>query len=245
MPQRFSIVLLSILSFSNINPVYSTVFTSIENGYWADISTWDIGSVPTTQDTIVIEHFVQGTLNLVVDSLGYLLVQSSGQLCGRNLYMTVRCGGVVDNYGSMYIDSMFVYGVVTTYGLVEILATAYVIGPCPGAMFLVTGGGSVYVKNIECDLTGINDDYDRAILFQVYPNPFSGSTMIELDHQLVSGNSRLHIYDLSGKKVKSYHLAPNQAIQILRANEIGTGMFFIQLVTDGSIVANEKVIVTK
>lgn len=230
-----------------MNPVYSTVFTSVQNGYWTDTSTWDIGSIPTTQDTIVIEHFVQGTYNLVVDSLGYLLVQSSGQLCGRDMYMTVNCGGVVDNYGTIYIDSLFISGIVTTYGLIEIFAAAYLVGPCPGAIFLITGTGStVNIKNVECDLSALSVEHkNKAELVRVYPNPFSGTSTLRISNpEHRTTNVEVLVFDITGRKVKTYSLSKNQTALTLHANEIGMGMFFIQLVSTNELLAHSVIIIS-
>jgi len=219
----------------------------VENGYWTDTGTWDQGSTPTTEDTVIIEHFVQASYNLVVDSLGYLLVQASGQLCGRDLYMTVECGAAVDNYGAIYIDSILVYGMVTTYGLLEIFAAASVIGPCPNASFLVTGiGSTVNIKNVECDLTAIGDEYiSIEALVCVYPNPFRGSATVELSQQSENSKRQLCIYDITGRKIKTYHVPEHKNTLTLYADEIGTGMFFVHLITAGNTASIEKVVTTR
>ena len=93
-------------------------------------------------------------------------------------------------------------------------------------------------------LVGLRNDELEEQCLTIYPNPFSGSATVKLNQQVTFENSQLEIYDIIGRKVKTYNFSKNQATLTLQANQIGTGMFFIRLVSNGSIVANQKVIIT-
>lgn len=243
---RNLILLFLLASLFNINSVYSTVFTSVQNGYWPDASTWDQVGAPTTSDTVIVKHFVQAINNLTIDAYGYLLVQSSGRLCGRDLYMTVNCNGFVDNYGDIYVDSLFVHGNFYNYGYLEFYVSASISGPCPtGTSLINPKGGSVNVDSVECSLsTSIVQKENIEDKIKVYPNPFSGTTTVKLSHQLTIETSQLQIYDITGRRVKIYLLSKNQTALTLHANEIGTGMFFIQLVGTNEVLANSVIIIS-
>lgn len=80
-----------------------------------------------------------------------------------------------------------------------------------------------------------NGDYG----FTVYPNPLSGTATVKLNLKMPNGNAQLYVYDVTSRRVKTYNLSKNQEAVTLRANEIGAGMFFTQLVSDGNPASAE------
>ena len=63
--------------------------------------------------------------------------------------------------------------------------------------------------------------------------------------RMIPQNSIIEIYDITGRKVKTYRLSKNQNQRSLEASEIGIGMFFIQVASDGNLRVTKKVAITK
>jgi hypothetical protein len=59
----------------------ATVFTSIQNGDYNNVSTWNLVSIPTPNDTIVVKHLVTGT----DITINYIDVQKPGYLAVDNI----------------------------------------------------------------------------------------------------------------------------------------------------------------
>ena len=123
-----------------------------------------------------------------------------------------------------------------------------------------TGGQDMWITKMDscgclylgCDsvcqqLVGIEDVEldDEDFGFIVYPNPFSGTATVKLNQQIAIHNSQLYIFDITGRKVKSYLVPEHNSTLTLFADEIGVGMFFVQLSDENEVVATRKVIVTK
>ncbi len=79
---------------------------------------------------------------------------------------------------------------------------------------------------------------------KIYPNPFCTRAVVKLTPKHVNSTLQLNIYGITGRKLKTYSLSKNQTEITLRSNEIGTGMFFVQLVGENGFFATEKIIIT-
>jgi len=91
--------------------------------------------------------------------------------------------------------------------------------------------------NIEPDKTD-----EQAILYGNYPDPFSNSTVIKY-YLPETKEGVISITTLLGKQVKLFTLsAGNQGIQFDRGR-LSTGIYIIQMIVDGSIIASDKMTV--
>lgn len=80
-------------------------------------------------------------------------------------------------------------------------------------------------------------------MFRVYPNPFSGSATILINSPITNHNIKLTVFDITGRKIKTYQIPGYQTHITIHSQEIGTGMFFVQLISDKALVATQKVVI--
>ncbi len=122
--------------------------------------------------------------------------------------------------------------------------------------------------------TGIREsDYAEASSdkLKIYPNPFSEVAIISIGGQLSAGGipppdpllnggggppqkatgtsarngASIVVYDIMGRIVRTYTVRKGQSKINIRANEIGEGMFFVELVQGSEVIAVSKIVVLK
>ena len=92
--------------------------------------------------------------------------------------------------------------------------------------------------------TGISQLQDAGYNLQVYPNPFSATANITISNiSQRTKNVEFVIYDIMGRKIKTYIIKNNQTTLTINAKDIGTGLFFVQLIADEGIIASGKMII--
>jgi hypothetical protein len=109
----------------------------------------------------------------------------------------------------------------------------------PGLYYVeVTNNGCSNTSSITKLVTGI-DQYSTSNSITVYPNPFSQQTTLSLSDEVK--NSTIKILSLSGATIREGRFSGKQII-IERA-DLQAGTYFIQVIDNNKIIANEKVIV--
>ena len=94
--------------------------------------------------------------------------------------------------------------------------------------------------------TGISQLQDAGYNLQVYPNPFSATANITISNiSQRTKNVEFVIYDIMGRKIKTYIIKNNQTTLTINAKDIGTGLFFVQLIADEGIIASGKMIIVE
>jgi len=78
---------------------------------------------------------------------------------------------------------------------------------------------------------------------RVYPNPFSLETTVHLSEPLIRSQGKLVVYDLTGKVVHTYPVLPHQTQLTIKAEDVGTGFYFLRLTDAKGIRAASKVII--
>ena len=136
--------------------------------------------------------------------------------------------------------------------------TAGFFSPRPVAPCNDTGTQDMWVLKLDscgcayvgCDsacqeLVGIDDlQFTKNDLgFVVYPNPFSGTATVKLNIEQGTPNVDLRIYDITGRRVKTYALSKGQTTLTLQANEIGTGMFLVRLISNDRLSASQRIVI--
>ena len=76
----------------------AATFTTVGDGDWELSGTWDLGSVPTKDDDIIVKHFVYLNSNLTVNST--LTIHADG-LLNLTGQLTVKRGATFTNNGGM------------------------------------------------------------------------------------------------------------------------------------------------
>jgi hypothetical protein len=86
--------------------------------------------------------------------------------------------------------------------------------------------------------TGI-DDVEIVSNYLVYPNPSNGS--ISIDFELFSENNKAIIFQLDGKKIKSYDLDASISNNII-LDKIPSGNYILKIIENNS-VSEQKIVI--
>lgn len=84
------------------------------------------------------------------------------------------------------------------------------------------------------------------VLHQNYPNPFKEYTIINLYLSEDITSAALHIYDLSGKQIKSYSINERGDVTVnIKADELKTGIYIYSLTADQKTIDTKTFIITE
>ena len=86
--------------------------------------------------------------------------------------------------------------------------------------------------------TGVNDASDK-MQVRIYPNPNLGTFTIELQQPALS-NISFRITDITGKLLQEKQTKAGTQIQTVEAANLPDGFYFLQIVSEGKIIAVEK-----
>ncbi|MBL4755248.1 MAG: T9SS type A sorting domain-containing protein [Flavobacteriales bacterium] len=134
--------------------------------------------------------------------------------------------------------------------------TAGFFGPRTAPPCNDTGSQDMWVLKLDscgcayagCDsacqqLVGVEELQDDEAKILIYPNPFSSQATVQFDR--LTTDAELMIYDVTGRLVSKYAIRKNLNSLTLVGKEIGTGIFFLQLSQEHSVIASQKVIINK
>jgi hypothetical protein len=98
----------------------------------------------------------------------------------------------------------------------------------------------LHVDNLCFDnqLVDVKDPIGQSAL-RIYPNPNPGTFTVEMPVPAQPG-TQFRIIDLAGRLVQDQKTEPGSATQTVRAGELPTGLYFLQLLENGRVVAIEK-----
>ncbi len=91
----------------------------------------------------------------------------------------------------------------------------------------------------ECTPVVSVSDQFRAMLIRIYPNPNTGTFTLELPEPAKLGTT-FRITDLTGRLVLEQKTESGSAQQTVRAGALPAGLYFLQVVSDGKVLAIEK-----
>lgn len=74
---------------------------------------------------------------------------------------------------------------------------------------------------------------------RIYPNPNPGTFTVEMPEPAQPG-TQFRIIDLTGRLVQEQKTEPGSATQIVRASGLPAGLYFLQVVAEGKVLALEK-----
>jgi hypothetical protein len=81
-------------------------------------------------------------------------------------------------------------------------------------------------------------------LFQNYPNPFWEETIIRYTLPAGIDRAEIHIFDVSGKRLKQYVARRSEPV-VIKRSELEAGIYFYSLVVAGKTVNTKRMIITK
>ncbi len=106
--------------------------------------------------------------------------------------------------------------------------------------------GLAQVFNLETDSVSINQtvgihEVNTASGITISPNPFTSQTTISFTKEMK--NASVKIMDIAGKEVKNMSFSGNKFI--LEKGELAAGVYFVKVVSDKIVIANEKIVIQK
>ena len=196
--KKFYVVLLFII----FDRAFGEVVVSIHSGEWNSLSTWSSHAIPLPSDSVVIDHYVIFTDSIVINSIGDLLIDSCGTLCGNNCLhghftnfgrMYIGCFNITEasyNYDTIISNNTSGSGVYTgylvTYNYISIGPN---MPPCvvPPNQRTVGACAKVYSEITE----SLNLSH-----FSLSPNPATSQIIIETE---TSSPFDISLFDITGK----------------------------------------------
>lgn len=91
--------------------------------------------------------------------------------------------------------------------------------------------------------TSIDELSANSVKFSAYPNPTSGDLTVNYNIDVEDANNTLAVYDVVGKKVKSYTLLKNKGQLKLNVSDLNPGVYFYTVNVNGKALKTERVIV--
>jgi len=86
-----------------------TTVSSVCHGNWNNPAVWSTGNVPASNNLVEIYHNINLNVNVTLVNPGYLLIDSSGGLCGSGNF-----NGRFINYGPLMVGILTVQGISTS-----------------------------------------------------------------------------------------------------------------------------------
>jgi hypothetical protein len=117
-------------------------------------------------------------------------------------------------------------------------------------VYVVTLWGYIY-KMVDLT-TGVANRTPPATALRVQPNPFQTSTMLQFDVPASSGDARIDLYDVSGRRVRALISSASSSARMVTWNgtddhgrELASGVYFARLTIDGRDVGHQRVVLVR
>lgn len=101
---------------------------------------------------------------------------------------------------------------------------------------------SFYIRYSISYLTSI-DEKALNKSFSVFPNPAQDAVQIKFDANLASSNMQVRMYNLIGEEVFKQNLSSGQGNVMLNTADLPAGVYFVNLISDGKMMATKKLTV--
>ena len=88
-------------------------------------------------------------------------------------------------------------------------------------------------------IVGTSEAGKNLFPIRILPNPNPGTFTVEMSEAATPG-IKFRILDLTGRLVQEQKTEPGSAQQTVRAGELPSGLYFLQVVSDGKVLAVEK-----
>lgn len=89
--------------------------------------------------------------------------------------------------------------------------------------------------------TGIDDDTVPTVSVNVFPNPFSDYTTVQVNQNRIKSDLNLVLMDGNGRIVREYHSFKDELI--IQKNGLGNGLYFYRITADGIPLSTGKIAV--
>jgi hypothetical protein len=242
MKRTISLILPFIFLFGRSEKAYSATFHTISGGNWNSLAVWLNGQIPplTGTDSIYVLHNVMYTSALVFVPSCYLEINGSGSLCGHERFI-VQSGAIVNNYGDLYGDSMFINGgQVHNFGYVLLSNVAVITNG--GSLNNGVGGTLQVGGNFLCSEKpgGEAELGKQAYPVGFFPQPGKNGEMMHCDFKSESDKYGLRIFSLTGELVLEIMADENGEFYV---NGLNPGIYFV--LAEGEKCAYGKLVIAE
>ena len=90
---------------------------------------------------------------------------------------------------------------------------------------------------------GVEEITANNVALNTYPNPATDIISVNYSIDGNVNNAKLNVYDIVGKKVKSYVLTNNKDQLSINVSDLNSGVYFYSIMVDGKAIKTERVIV--
>ncbi|MBA3704943.1 MAG: T9SS type A sorting domain-containing protein [Bacteroidetes bacterium] len=97
----------------------------------------------------------------------------------------------------------------------------------------------ITLRSVSTTTNLVSEDKNYSIL--VYPNPFIINFTLKFSSEIVIKNTKMKIYDVSGREVKTISIASNETI--INRDELQNGIYFYSIINNNKKIANGKLVV--
>ncbi len=148
--------------------------------------------------------------------------------------------GFRKKYSLSGTSSLFLYeGIGSSAGLIEGFDEIFLSGTCDLICFSLNDVRYVPTAGGSCNIfLGLND-IEQQGNSTAFPNPFSKSTSIQLNHTLK--NASLNLFNSTGRKVRCLSFSGDK-VAIEREN-LSEGMYYYQVVQEDGKIVNGKLLI--
>jgi hypothetical protein len=221
----------------------STTWITVENGSWRDSSVWLSGIPPgfSLSDTIMIRDTLTFDEDIHLNVGAVMQIESmGGALCGHN-NITVNSGAILNKYGTLNLDSLFIDG-----GMAEFVL------PGPFLMWLtrVSNGGSLHISSLEesclCAWNTCFIPIPIVIppgnpvipdIYTLFPNPSNGNFNLEFSQ---ANERTFYFYNMLGQIVFSTALEGTSGVVNFNKNYLNNGLYYWEVKSGETIYGKGK-----
>lgn len=216
------------------NPSWTSLGTA-DDSYYSDwlsgVSSTTIGSLAGIEDNIQTPEKLEGT-----DAYLATIIPSGtperNRIAVMNVYLQTWA------HDSMNLDS-------TQIGILTAIANQ---APVSGGIAVYDARAMLFLEVHDSSALRIApispDESQPTALGRVYPNPSSGTFMI--DFPLAEGQTAcLDLYDISGRMVKSYILVANNPVHQFTTETVPAGLYFYTFRVEGHAILSDRIIIIK
>jgi hypothetical protein len=227
----------------------SNTWINTSLGYWDNPDIWQGGVVPpySSSDTIIINHAVAFTQNIVFDNGGYMLIDSAGGLCGHH-NMTLKTGAKLLKYGILELDTLAIPGgnasclgngevILTLYGIISNGGSFSVNGPA-----LSVGPWFECMQPVFAFTLGL-EEITKA-QFKIFPNPANNEINIIFINETKS-NTQFEIYDIIGNKVFEKKIDSKIKQATISISQLAPGVYWYKVKSGNEIIGVERLVVVR
>jgi hypothetical protein len=224
-------------------PDFSPAFSSpnkVPTNAAAPASNWTFFAVTYQSNGQVQFYFGNNALDASLDvTKTYAAPGVTGSTIGKLAIGTfndaTRNAGTYDRMFRGLIDDIYVYGsVLTPQEIVQVQRAAY------------GNARSMNVARVPEPLIVVEEPELETQMFENFPNPFTGTTNIEMYIQPNVRVARVQIIDMTGRSLQNIEVQGRGKTSVtVSSNNLVAGIYLYSFIVDGKVVDSKRMVVMK